>query len=179
MSTPDAFNFHSQHLGNYLQALLCGLTNEEVITAANMIQPQDLTGYPHATTIWHAIRKTAQHNIDQGRGHHILSPLDVHETLVANKHLENEALRHAWLYFVSPATPTVPVPLPFIPELAHRVIEANLRNRIAALTSRPDCYTAPLHDLMTGLNREVHTLKSIHKRLNNTTTLKAVKGDAA
>lgn len=179
MTAPEAFNFHSRYISEYINAILSGLPNEDAQLAINLIEETDLAGYPHAVTIWHAIRDTITENLGKGRGRLPLNPLEVHELLKESNQLEDEAMRHAWNYFVTSTGPSVPVHLAYIPDLADRVIQSNLRIQLSAITNRTDCHTAPLADLVAALDRDVARIHSIMRRLERDNNLKSIEGDAA
>ena len=165
------------HSREYLAALLFECSNREAYDGTRHIHTDDL---PHwqARTVHATIATVARVGIDTGYALKPLAPTDVADHLRDEGHLDKEPMRRYWHDIVAPATAYTPA-RHRLKQLACRIAEDNLRQKIGAVYVYGDHDTAPLDELVERMARDRQTMLDIYARTGHTPNLHIVAKEGA
>lgn len=165
------------HTLEYLAALLFESSNREAYGGTRHIHTDDLPNW-QARTVHAAITTVARTGIDSGYALKPLAATDVHDHLRDEGHLDKEPMRRYWHDLVAPAVPHTPA-RHRLKQLACRIAEDHLRQKIGDIYAYGDHDSAPLGELLERMARDRQTMLDIYARTGHTPNLRIVEKEGA
>ena len=165
------------HTREYLAALIFECSNREAYDGTRYTHTDDWPDWRSRTALA-AITTVARVGIDCGYALKPLAATDVADHLRDEGHLDNEPMRRYWHDLIAPAVPYPPAKHR-LKQLARRIAEDNLRQKIGATYNYGDHDTAPLGELLERMSRDRQTMLDIYARTGHTPNLRIVEKEGA
>lgn len=163
---------HQAHTSEFLAALLHETSNRQAYDASGYVHSDDLA-HDQARCVLTAIKTVARDGIDAGQPDRKLATIDVHDRLLDEGHLANDATRMFWVNLAAPGTGYAPS-AHRLKQLGCRLAEDRFRQLVGTIYTYDDAHVAPLTELTTRMARDRETMLEVFARTGHRAHLSIV-----